>query len=240
MTTTTELICAHRSIRKFTDRKLTATEIETLLDCARAASTSSFLQCTSIIRVTDPALREQLSQLSGQQAWVKEAAEFWVYCADFHRHQTICPQAELGFAELLLVGAIDTAIMAQNTLLAAESMGMGGVYIGGLRNQIEEVTRLLALPEQVLPLFGLCLGWPDETPEQKPRLPGAILLHENRYQPLDQAALADYDRTLAAYYRQRSTHQRDETWSHHIRQKLSSENRPFMLDYLHRQGWITR
>jgi nitroreductase len=92
-----------------------------------------------------------------------QAAEFWVFCADFNRNLQICPDAQLGLAEQLLLGCVDTAILAQNALVAAESLGLGGVYIGGLRNNIEAVTELLKLPQHVLPLFGLCLGWPAIT-----------------------------------------------------------------------------
>lgn len=99
--------------------------------------------------------------------YVAQAAEFWVFCADFHRNQEVYPQAQLGYAEQLLLGSIDTAIMAQNALVAAESLGLGGVYIGGLRNHIADVTTILALPEQVIPLFGLCLGYAAQNPERK-------------------------------------------------------------------------
>ncbi len=85
-----------------------------------------FLQCTSIIRITDPALRERLVPLTGGQQHVAQAAEFWVFCADFNRHLQICPQAQLGLAEQLLIGVVDTALLAQNALTAAESLGLGG------------------------------------------------------------------------------------------------------------------
>ena len=61
-------------------------------------------------------------------------------------------------AEQLLLGVVDTAMLAQNAMTAAESLGLGGVYIGGIRNSSEAVTELLQLPKHVLPLFGLCLG----------------------------------------------------------------------------------
>ncbi|OJN71606.1 nitroreductase A, partial [Escherichia coli] len=161
-----------------------------MINSARATSSSSFLQCSSIIRITDKALREELVTLTGGQKHVAQAAEFWVFCADFNRHLQICPDAQLGLAEQLLLGVVDTAMMAQNALIAAESLGLGGVYIGGLRNNIEAVTKLLKLPQHVLPLFGLCLGWPADNPDLKPRLPASILVHENSYQPLDKGALA--------------------------------------------------
>ena len=132
------------------------------------------MQCSSIIRITDKALREELVTLTGGQKHVAQAAEFWVFCADFNRHLQICPDAQLGLAEQLLLGVVDTAMMAQNALTAAESLGLGGVYIGGLRNNIEAVTKLLKLPQHVLPLFGLCLGWPADNPDLKPRLPASF------------------------------------------------------------------
>lgn len=185
MTPTIDLLRSHRSIRHFTDEPITRAQREAIIDSARGTSSSSFLQCSSIIRITDPAMREQLVTLTGGQKHVARAAEFWVFCADFNRHLQICPEAELGLAEQLLLGVVDTALMAQNAFTAAESLGLGGVYIGGLRNNIESVTELLKLPKHVLPLFGLCLGWPADNPDLKPRIPAAMLVHENHYQPVD-------------------------------------------------------
>lgn len=216
MTPTIELICGHRSIRHFTDEPISEAQREAIINSARATSSSSFLQCSSIIRITDKALREELVTLTGGQKHVAQAAEFWVFCA------------------------VDTAMMAQNALIAAESLGLGGVYIGGLRNNIEAVTKLLKLPQHVLPLFGLCLGWPADNPDLKPRLPASILVHENSYQPLDKGALAQYDEQLAEYYLTRGSNNRRDTWSDHIRRTIIKESRPFILDYLHKQGWATR
>ena len=240
MTPTIELICGHRSIRHFTDEPISEAQREAIINSARATSSSSFLQCSSIIRITDKALREELVTLTGGQKHVAQAAEFWVFCADFNRHLQICPDAQLGLAEQLLLGVVDTAMMAQNALIAAESLGLGGVYIGGLRNNIEAVTKLLKLPQHVLPLFGLCLGWPADNPDLKPRLPASILVHENSYQPLDKGALAQYDEQLAEYYLTRGSNNRRDTWSDHIRRTIIKESRPVILDYLHKQGWATR
>ncbi|MCW0316331.1 Oxygen-insensitive NADPH nitroreductase [Pantoea ananatis] len=240
MTPTIDLLCSHRSIRSFTDQKVSAEQREAIIAAAQSASTSSFLQCSSIVRITDPALRDQLVTLTGGQTWVAEAAEFWVFCADFNRHLQICPDAQLGRAEQLLLGCVDTALMAQNAMVAAESLGLGGVFIGGIRNNIAQVTELLGLPKFVLPLFGFCLGYPESIPDVKPRIPQSMLVHENRYQPVDPAVLADYDSRTAIYYEKRDSNQRSETWSQLIQRLIIKETRPFMLDYLHQQGWATR
>lgn len=145
MTPTIELICGHRSIRHFTDEPISEAQREAIINSARATSSSSFLQCSSIIRITDKALRDELVTLTGGQKHVAKAAEFWVFCADFNRHLQICPDAQLGLAEQLLLGVVDTAMMAQNALTAAESLGLGGVYIGGLRI-IQILSRVYRLP----------------------------------------------------------------------------------------------
>ncbi|PIJ51280.1 nitroreductase A [Erwinia sp. OLTSP20] len=240
MTPTIALQRAHRSIRSFNDQPIAADQREAILAAAQSASSSSFLQCSSIIRITDPALREQLVRLSGGQRYVAAAAEFWVFCGDFNRHQQICPAAQLGLAEQLLLACIDTALMGQNAMLAAESLGLGGCFIGGIRNNIAEVTALLECPKYVLPLFGLCLGWPEYQPDLKPRMPAKMMMHENRYQPVDPALLADYDQQQRDYYASRDTNRRVDSWSEHIQRTIIKENRAFMLDYLHQQGWATR
>jgi hypothetical protein len=71
--------------------------------------------------------------------------------------------------------------VAQNILLGAESCGLGGVMIGGIRNNPEDVSKLLELPDKVYPLMGMCLGWPDQDPMVKPRLMPEIVIHREKY-----------------------------------------------------------
>ncbi|MFB2862592.1 oxygen-insensitive NADPH nitroreductase [Aeromonas sp. MdU4] len=238
MNQTIDLILSHRSIRQFTAEPITSPQLDAILAAAQSASSSSFLQVTTIIRVTEPEARKQLAQLAGNQPYVEQAAEFLVFCADYHRHSQIVADAQTGYVEQLLLGAIDGAIMGQNALLAAQSLGLGGVYIGGLRNHPEEVSELLGLPKLVIPLFGLCLGHPAQQPEQKPRLPRAMVVHQECYQAeLDREQLAQYDQQIQAYYQARSSNQKQQTWSGQIRAILTKESRPFMLGFLQSRGF---
>ncbi len=82
---------------------------------------------------------------------------------------------EDGFIELMLIASVDAALVAQNVLVAAESLGLGGVYVGGIRNDPDKMSELLNLPDRVYPVFGLCLGWPDQDPDRKPRLPQSLV-----------------------------------------------------------------
>lgn len=158
MNSTIETILGHRSIRKFTSEPIASEQLQTILQSGLAASSSSMLQVVSIIRVTDTEKRKLLAQYAGNQAYVESAAEFLVFCIDYQRHTTINPDVQADFTELTLIGAVDSGIMAQNCLLAAESMGLGGVYIGGLRNSAAQVDELLGLPKNAAILFGMCLG----------------------------------------------------------------------------------
>ncbi len=237
MNSVVETLLSHRSIRKFTEQPISDEQRTAIIDCARAASSSSFIQCTSIIRVVDREKRQLLAEYAGNQAYVASAAEFFVFCVDFNRHSQIKPDAKLGFTEQTLIGAVDTALMAQNALVAAESMGLGGVYIGGLRNNPDKVADLLNLPSHVLPLFGLCLGYPAQDPETKPRLPADLLVHTDSYQSLDSDKLQEYDATVREYYRTRTGGNKEMSWSEQIADTLGKEARPFMKAFIESKGF---
>ncbi|MFA0442074.1 nitroreductase A [Vibrio sp. 10N.286.49.C2] len=240
MNRTIETILDHRSIRQFSQQPISAEQLDIIIQSGLAASSSSLLQVVSIIRVTDKTKRTLLAEYAGGQAYVESAAEFLVFCIDYQRHVTINPDVQADFTELTLIGAVDSGIMAQNCLLAAESLGLGGVYIGGLRNSAEQVDKLLELPTNTAVLFGLCLGHPEQKPEVKPRLPAHVILHENHYQALDMTDIQAYDDTMLQYYASRSSNQKQTSWSQQVTGKLSGESRPHILPYLNSKGLAKR
>jgi nitroreductase len=164
MNATLEILTAHRSIRKFTDEPLPDGLLETLCTAAQAAATSSFLQGATLIRVTNPESRSTLARCAGGQGYVETAAEFLVLCADLKRAGNYChkygKEFEGDFTEQFIIATVDVALMAQNLVIAAESVGLGICYIGGLRNNPQEVSDLLELPRGVYPVFGLWLSRP--------------------------------------------------------------------------------
>lgn len=236
MSSVIETILKHRSIRSFLSDPIEAQQLETIIACGIAASSSSLLQAVSVVRVCDKEKRKLLAQYAGNQPYVESAAEFLVFCIDFHRHQSINPNVQTDFTELTLIGAVDAGIMAQNCLLAAESLGLGGVYIGGLRNSAQQVDELLELPNNVAILFGLCLGHPNQNPELKPRLSPEVILHQDRYQGVNMASIAHYDETMNRYYQSRSSNLKAQGWSEPTAEKLTKESRPHILPYLNSKG----
>jgi len=146
-----------------------------------------------------------------------------------------------GFTEQLITATVDCALFAQNLLVGAESLGIGGVYIGGIRNQIQAVSDLLALPHLVYPVFGMCLGYPAQDPEIKPRLPLPMVLKTDHYDDsADRDSMEEYDELVRDYYRTRTGGNKDMAWSEQIADMLVKEARPHMLEYLRSRGYLLR
>ncbi|GKT34260.1 Flavin oxidoreductase Frp family like protein, partial [Aduncisulcus paluster] len=149
-------------------------------------------------------------------------------------------EMEDGFIELMLIASLDAALVAQNVVIAAESLGLGGVYVGGIRNDPEKMSQLLNLPDRVYPVFGLCLGWPDQNPDQKPRLPQSLVFFEDTYKEPDMETLSDYDKTVKDYYIERTKGRLDHSWTEQMSQKLGNETRPHMMQYLNGKKFADR
>ncbi len=240
-----KLIRSHRSIRKFSDRPVDDETLRTIVAAAQCAATSHFVQSYTIIRVKDPGKRHTIAQLAGPQVWVEHAPVFLVFCADMNRLERACrrhgKQMEKGWAEQFVTVTVDTALLAQNVLLAAESLGMGGVFIGGIRNDPQTVCDLLDIPDQAYPVFGMCLGWPAHDPPPKPRLPVEAVLFTDRYPDAHTPdLLASYDRTTNHYYLNRNDNLRDETWTRQMADFMSRIIRPQMKSFLEKKGFFLK
>lgn len=246
MNNTVQLLQNHTSIRSFTNQPLTEEQRDAIFNAANQTSSFSLLQAVSIIRITDSSLRKKVMELSVNQPYIEEAAEFWIFCADFNRNHHIAPEVDLEYIEFLLIGSFDAGLMAQNALTAAESMGLGGVYIGGVRSNITELTEVLNLPKHVVPLVGLCIGHPKgEKPGLKPRLPQSLVMFDNQYQAVDEEKLKSYDQQMREYYENRSvnapfTVRKVKGWTDHIEDHLERSKQPFMLSYLNKQGFAKK
>ncbi|MBE4910401.1 oxygen-insensitive NADPH nitroreductase [Bacillus luteolus] len=240
-------ILNHRSIRKFEDCPLSDEQIKQIVECAQAASTSSFIQAYSIIGVKNSEKKQKLAELSGNQSYVAESGHFFVFCADLHRHEVIAKMENkdltksLESTEKFMVALIDAALASQNAVLAAESMGLGACYIGGLRNNLEEVSSLLNTPNYVIPLFGIAVGYPAQQPDQKPRLPFDHVYHEDTYQQdsnIYLQQLEEYNELISAYYTERTNGKRSDTWTGQMSKMLSNPSRLYMKDFVNSKGLL--
>ncbi|KYG31790.1 oxygen-insensitive NADPH nitroreductase [Alkalihalobacillus trypoxylicola] len=238
-----EVIQNHRSIRQYTDQQVSDEIIKDLLQSAKSASTSHNVQAYSIIIVRDVQKKKKLAELTGNQSYVEKCPVFFVLCADYYRLKKVSEwhnqPFEVNELEQVLVGGVDTALVAQNLLLAAEAYGLGGVMIGGIRNQPKEVAELLNLPKYTFPVMGLCIGYPAQSPELKPRLPESATIFYDEYNEdqLEQA-IKEYDQVTEAYYGARTNSQKGEPWSKQMAQHLSKPNRAHLESFIKNQGFL--
>jgi len=235
-----ELLKAHRSIRKFSDKQIPSELLHELIKAGQGAATSSHVQAYTVIHVKNQSNREQIAALAGGQDYIATCADFLVFCADMKRPTEASEQTGAnvvrGMTEQMLVATVDTALMAQNVAVAAESEGLGICYIGGIRNNPQEISDLLRLPNHVYPVFGMCLGYPAHDPEVKPRLPVAAILKEDYYTE-DAEQVKTFDATMQAYYQARSSSNKDTDWSHNLTPLFDNKLRPHMREFLIKRGF---
>lgn len=239
-----ETILAHKSIRKFKKEPLSEETVMTLVQCAQAASTSSYQQVCTIIGVEDQGKKQKLAELAGNQSYVADNGYFFVFCLDYNRHSIAAEMMGKNIAdtiqstEAFIVGTADAALAAQNMAVAAESLGLGIVYIGGIRNNLKEVSELLDCPEYVLPLFGMAIGYPDADPGKKPRLPVAAVFHKDRYQDKEVTVdlLNQYEKETSEYYSKRTGGKRTEGWVTQITAGMSKPKRTYIKDFIQSKG----
>jgi nitroreductase len=242
-------ILRHRSVRAFRDAALPPHTLETLVAAAQSAATSSNLQAWSVVAVNDPARRARIAEWCGGQSHIVSCPLFLVWLADLARLERIAegrglPSAALDYTELFVLGVIDAALAAQNAVLAAEALGLGTVYIGAVRNRPLEVAAELRLPPRVFPVFGLCVGWPDEAEAAavKPRLPQSAVLHHEVYHD-DPAAVVRYNQAMAHFYAAQQMRVRGD-WSDHSARRVAGPEtlagRDVLRDAIEQRGFPLR
>jgi nitroreductase len=233
---------SHVSIRSFNSTPVSEETLAMVLNAARRAPTSSNLQAYSVVVVRDPETRRRLSILAGNQRHVAEAPVFLAFCADISRIRLACQLHSKELAgdtlEMGLVAVIDAALVGMNVASAAESLGMGTVMIGGMRNHPLEVAATLALPEGAFVIFGMCIGWPERRPPQKPRLPEAAVIHYERYNSDGvEQALDEYDRQLESHFRGIDKPTDKASWTRRVATEFSRVRRGELRAAVRRLGF---
>ncbi|SDJ52886.1 oxygen-insensitive NADPH nitroreductase [Salimicrobium halophilum] len=236
------LIQSHRSIRRFKSEPVPQYIIDDLVESARWAPSSHNVQAYSIICIRDQDTKKNLQELCGNQSYIGQCPVFFVFVMDFYRHALVSERHDSAFeveeVENLLVGAVDTALASENFLLAARSYGLGGVMIGGIRNQAAEVARLLKLPEWTVPVMGMCIGYPGQDPWQKPRIGREAIYHEEHYETHNlEQHLEAYEKTSAEYYWKRTNGQRIDSWSSQMASYFAVKRRAELTDFIKKQGF---
>ena len=189
----------HRTCRQFRETPVSEETLKLLFACSLSAPSKSDLQQVSIIHLQSKDSRNFIHSVLPSMPWVKSAPVFLLFCGDSHRINTVCEMHKTTFAhdplDAFLNSATDTAMVLQNFILAAEAAGLGCCPISAVRESTKQVANFCQMPDGVYPLAGLCLGYPDETPEMSIRLPMSTTLHEDKYNDRSlKVSIKDYDK----------------------------------------------
>ena len=180
-----DAIFARRSIRRYKNEPVSDGDLNLILEAARSAPSAANLQNSSIIVVRDPAKVEKLYELSGNQPWVKTCSALLVFVVDAYRHKRWCELRDADFHHgnffTIIWGMTDAIAAAQNAVIAAQGLGLGTVYIGGILGRMQEMIELLKLPRYTYPAIMLCLGVPAEKPAARDRIPLESMVHWDEF-----------------------------------------------------------
>jgi len=196
-------ISTHRVHRRYLAREISPQLMRLLCACALSAPSKSDLQQADIVVVRDKSKIEAIADLLPEMPWLRETAVFLVFLANGRRLSKICQMRDKPFPndhlDLLFNATVDAAIVMTTFLRAAEAVGLGCCPISVIRDHAAVVSELLALPDKVIPVAGMCLGWPAEEGRISPRLSLGTTVHEDRFADdnLD-AAINAYDHRRAA------------------------------------------
>lgn len=233
----------HRSIRSFLDKPVSDEQIHTIIKATQAAPSSINGQQVSIIAIKNQVRRENMSEYGSYQWFIKEAPLFLLFCVDYHRASIACEkvgekiQAQ-NCLETTLVGAVDVGIYTGFATIAAESLGLGTVIVGGLRDHLEEVTEFVELPPLVYPLVGIAIGYPADVPPLKPRLPEEAVFFNEKYDKTRLPELIDqYDRDFLEYTKNRGGDAEPHTWSDHVAAVYANEYYHNVPELIKKQGF---
>lgn len=227
----------HKSIRAFKDQPLSDEQLATLYNATRQTSTSMFMQQFSIIHLTDPALRQQVRAIA-HQPYIGANGDLFIFVVDLYRNQQIRRQlgkddGRLHTTDIFMQAVEDTVLAVQNFLTAAESLGLGGVILGSIKNDPAKLVKVLQMPKMTLPLLGVQLGVPDQKPQLKPRLPLEFTTFENHYPTdFDVNALKDYDQHVTQYYDLRDANRRIDSFTKQITGAKLNHGEPDKRDEL--------
>lgn len=180
---TLSLMLNHRSIRKFTNEKVSPELLEEIVNCGIRASNTGNMQLYSVIATQEEPLRANLCQLHFGQC--SSAPMFLTICTDVNRYHHYCRvnQCDEPYGNLLwfVSALVDASLFAQNLCLAAEAKGLGFCHLGTVNYNTQKIAELLQCPKGVVPVIALAIGHPAEEGRLSERLGTDAVLHSETY-----------------------------------------------------------
>lgn len=174
-----------RTIRKYKEEDISTALLNDLLEESFRASTMGNMQLYSVVVTRDIEMKKKLAPAHFNQPMVTTAPVVLTFCADFNRFSKWCRarKAEPGYDNPIsfLNAATDALLVTQNFCTLAEENGLGICYLGTTIYNPDQIVEILHLPELVMPVATITVGYPAECPPQTDRLPIEGILHEEVY-----------------------------------------------------------
>jgi nitroreductase/FMN reductase [NAD(P)H] len=244
-------LLSHRTHRRFLEAPVAEETLNLLYACALSAPAKSDLQQVAIIRVRDRDKRQAIADLMPDMAWIGTCPVFLLFCGDSRRIRQLGALRGHPFAndhlDAFLNAAVDTALVMQNFITAAQAAGLGCCPISVVRNHIDSIAEITALPDHVFPVAGMCLGHPSHAGFTSTRLPPEIIVHDDEYDDSQLPAQIDaYDQRRDGIYtippekyRMTAAHGSPDFygWSEDKSRQVSVRERDDLADYLRRHGF---
>jgi nitroreductase len=242
-------LSARRVCRHYLDREIPPDLLRLICAGALCGPSKSDLQQADILILRERAKRYAIADLLPEMPWLREAPVFILLLANGRRVPFMSKLRGKPFPndhlDLFFNATVDAAIVLATFLRAAEAVGLGCCPISMIRNHAATVSAMVGLPEKVIPIAGMTVGWPAEEGVLSPRLPLSVTVHEERFDDGDLVAEIDaYDRrraTVRPYRRQRDTARFDEVdfygWSEDKARQYASPQRADFGAFVRGQGF---
>ena len=178
-------LSTRRSIRQYSDKEVSSELLNRLMTEAGRTQTMGNLQLYSVIVTRNEEMKERLAPAHFNQPMVKQAPVVLTICADFRRTTRWCEErkAQPGYNNFLSYqnAAIDALLYTQTLCNLMDEEGLGYCYLGTTVYQPQQIIDTLELPQLVMPVATLTVGWPAEEPPLTDRLPMESFVHEETY-----------------------------------------------------------
>jgi len=202
---TLALLAGRRVQRRYGPQAVEPALLRLLCACALSAPTKSDLQQADILIVRDRAKHDAIADLLPDMPWVRTAPAFLLFLANGRRVPRIATLRDKPFPndhlDAFFNATVDAALVLATFVSAANAAGLGCCPISVIRNYSQQVSELLELPERVVPIAGMTVGWPSDQGHVSPRLPLAVTIHEDRYDSdAFEREVNGYDRRRAAIH----------------------------------------
>lgn len=185
-----------KTIRKYADRPVDDGLLNMLLEEAERTQTMGNLQLYSVVVTRSQEMKQKLAPAHFNQPMVTNAPVVLTVCADFNRTVKWCEarNAVPGYDNFLsfINAASDALLYTQTFCNLAEEAGLGVCYLGTTVYMPQTIIEVLQLPQLVMPIATLTVGYPDEDPKQTDRLPLQSLIHQETYQNYTSADIDQY------------------------------------------------